>query len=239
MTLDNQTAVVIGGSSGMGLATVRRFAAAGARVIATGRDAARLEQAISGLDGRVTGAAFDATDRAALDRFFAQAGTIDHLVLSLSGGEGGGAFAQLDLQALRRGFEAKFWPQLEAAQAGLASLRAGGSITFVTSISARMANPGTAGLGAINGALEAMVGTLARELAPSRVNAVSPGVVDTPWWDRMPAGVKDALFEEQRRTLPVRRVGQADDVAHAVQFLAESGYVTGAVIPCDGGLRLL
>ena len=238
MTLDNQTAAVIGGSSGIGLATVRRLAAAGARVVATGRDAAKLDAAISGLGERVTGAAFDATDRTALDAFFARAGTIDHLVLTLSGGEGAGAFAQLDLQALRRGFEAKPWPQLEAAQAALPFLRAGGSITFVTAISARMANPGTSGLAAINGALEAMVGPLARELAPSRVNAVSLGFVDTPWWDGMPAAAKQARFDEQCARLPVRRVGRPDDVAHAVQFLVENGNTTGHVIACDGGLSL-
>jgi len=239
MELDNQTIVVMGGSSGVGLATVRRLAAAGARVIATGRDRTKLESALAGLGERVSGEAFDGGDRQALDAFFARLGRFDHLVLTLSGGEGAGEFAGLDLAALRRGFEAKFWPQLEAAQAGLPALRQGGSITFLSAISARIANPGTAGLGAINGALESMIGTLARELKPSRVNAVSPGVIDTPWWDRFPAEVKADLFRQQAQTLPVGRVGQADDVAHAIQFLIENPFMTGAVIECDGGMRLL
>lgn len=234
-----QTVVVIGGSSGVGLETVRRMAVAGARVIATGRDDGKLRDAVGSLGAHVSGAAFDACDRGALDAFFAQAGPVDHLVLTLSGGEGAGEFAQLDLQSLRRGFEAKFWPQLEAAQAGARALRKGGSITFVTAISARNALPGTAGLAAINGALEAMIGSLARELKPSRVNAVSPGLVDTPWWDRVPAALKDDLFRQQVQTLPVGRVGRPQDVAHAIQFLIENGYVTGTVIECDGGLRLV
>jgi NAD(P)-dependent dehydrogenase (short-subunit alcohol dehydrogenase family) len=234
-----QTVVVIGGSSGVGLETVRRMAAAGARVIATGRDDGKLRDAIGGLGANVSGAAFDARDRDALDAFFARSGPVDHLVLTLSGGEGAGEFAQLDLQSLRRGFEAKFWPQLEAAQAGAKVLRKGGSITFVTAISARNALPGTAGLAAINGALEAMIGSLARELKPSRVNAVSPGLVDTPWWDRVPPALKDDLFRQQVQTLPVGRVGRPQDVAHAIQFLIENGYVTGTVIECDGGLRLV
>jgi len=234
-----QTVVVIGGSSGVGLETVRRLAAAGARVVATGRDSGKLQAAIGGIGGHASGAAFDACDRAALDDFFGKTGPIDHLVLTLSGGEGAGEFAQLDLQSLRRGFEAKFWPQLEAAQAGARVLRKGGSITFVTAISARNALPGTAGLAAINGALEAMVGSLARELKPSRVNAVSPGLVDTPWWSRVPAALKDDLFRQQVETLPVGRVGQPQDVAHAIQFLIENGYTTGTVIECDGGLRLV
>jgi len=239
MRLDNQTAVVMGGSSGVGLATVKRLAAAGARVIAVGRDQTRLESAVAGLGERVSGEAIDGGDRKALDSFFARLGRFDHLVLTLSGGEGAGAFADLDLAALRRGFEAKVWPQLDAGQASLPALRSAGSITFLTAISARIANPGTSGLGAINGALESMIGTLARELKPSRVNAVSPGVIDTPWWDRFPAAMKADLFRQQAETLPVGRVGQADDVAHAIQFLIENPFMTGAVIECDGGMRLL
>jgi NAD(P)-dependent dehydrogenase (short-subunit alcohol dehydrogenase family) len=234
-----QVVVVLGGTSGVGLATARRMSAAGQRVIISGRDHVKLDTALASIGGDCSGEAFDATQRPALDRFFAATGAIDHLVLAFSGGEGAGLFRELDLAALRRGFDAKFWPQAEAAQASLAALRSGGSITFLTSISARTANPGTAGLGAINGALEAMIGALARELAPTRVNAVAPGVVDTPWWDRMPADAKRRVFEEQARILPVGRVGQPDEIAHAVQFLIENGFMTGSIIECDGGLRLL
>ena len=239
MNLEQQTVVVLGGSSGVGLEVVRRAAAAGARVIAVARDGKRLGAALEGVGGLVRGVALDATDRSALAAFFAQVSTVDHLVLTLSGGEGAGPFDKLDLAALRRGFEAKFWPQLQAAQAGLSALRSGGSITFVTAVSARIARPGTAGLAAINGALEAMIGSLARELAPSRVNAVSPGVIDTEWWSRLPAAAKAEVFAEQTRTLPVGRVGRPEDVGHAVLFLVENGFVTGNIIECDGGLHLL
>jgi len=241
MGLEQQKVVVMGGSSGIGLATVRQLAARGAAVVATGRDAGRLRDAVGALgrEARVTTSAVDARDRASLDAFFAQQDGLDHLVLTLSGGEGAGPFAQLDLAALRRGFEDKFWPQVEAAQAAMPYLRAGGSITFVSAISARIARPGTAGLAAINGAIEAMVGTLARELAPSRVNAVSPGVIDTSWWDRMPAQAKAELFRQEAAALPVARVGQPDDVAQAILLLVENGFVTGTVLACDGGLHLL
>ncbi|WP_097458634.1 SDR family oxidoreductase [Mangrovitalea sediminis] len=239
MALEQQKIVVMGGSSGVGLSAVARFAKAGAEVIAVARNADRLASAIEGLPGRVGGIALDGTDREALDDFFTTLGNFDHLVLTLSGGEGAGEFATLDLAALRRGFEAKFWPQLEVAQASLPWLRKGGSITFVTAISARIANPGTSGLAAINGALESMIGTLARELGPVRVNAVSPGVIDTPWWNAVPADFKAAVFQQQAEALPVGRVGRPDEVAQAIEFLVGNGFTTGTVLPCDGGLSLL
>jgi NAD(P)-dependent dehydrogenase (short-subunit alcohol dehydrogenase family) len=234
-----ETAIVIGGSSGVGLASVRRLAARGLRVIAAGRDAAKLDKALADISGDVTGRAVDAADREALDAFFAGIGRFDHLVNTLSGGEGAGAFAGLDLAALRRGFEAKLWPHLEALQAALPHLAPGGSVTLVTAISARIANPGTSGLAGINGALESMIGALARELAPSRVNAVSPGVIDTPWWNDKPAEFKKGVFESQAATLPAGRVGKPDDVARIIDMLTANGFVTGTVIPCDGGLHLL
>lgn len=233
------TIVVLGGSSGMGLATVELLARAGHRVIASGRDATKLALALEPLAGEVHGEAVDACDRAQLDAFFRRTGAFDHLVIALSGGEGGGPFRVLDLAALQRGFAAKFWPHVQAAQAALPTLREGGSLTFLSSISARMANPGTAGLAAINGAIAAMVPVLARELAPIRVNAVAPGVIDTPWWDGLGADAKAAVFARQAETLPVGRVGRPHEVAQAVAFLVGNGFTTGTVIECDGGLHLL
>lgn len=242
MEWKNQKVVVLGGSSGMGLATVRTLAAAGAEVVAVGRDEAKLHKAVtglSGLAGHMSGESLDCGDRDALNRFFARVGAFDHLVLTLSGGEGAGPFAELDLAALRRGFEAKFWPQINAAQASLPTLRRDGSMTFLTAISARIAYPGTGGLAAINGALEGMINTLARELAPLRVNAVSPGVIDTAWWNKVPAETKEAVFRQQAETLPVRRVGQAQDVAAMIVSLMENSFMTGSVIECAGGMQLL
>jgi NAD(P)-dependent dehydrogenase (short-subunit alcohol dehydrogenase family) len=231
--------VVLGGSSGMGLATVRRLAGTGYEVIATGRDAEKLEAAVASIKGTVHVRAFDGAQREQLERFFESVGTIDHLVIALSGGEGSGAFRELDMACVRRGFEAKFWPHIQAAQAVLPFLRKGGSMTFVTAISARVANPGTSGLAAINAAIEAMVPVLARELAPTRVNAVSPGVVETPWWNVVPDDARQAFFEKHASELPVGRIGQPDDVAQAIAFLVENGYTTGSIMECDGGLHVL
>lgn len=135
----------------------------------------------------------------------AELGHIDHLVVALSGGKGIGNFRELDLNDLRKGFEGKFFHQLQTAQSVLPFIAKKGSITFITSISSKSKAIGTSGLGAINGALEVMIPTLAKELKPLRINAVAPGVINTAWWDflqpeknrkRLSSMQKQFLWEE-------------------------------------------
>ena len=118
-------------------------------------------------------------------------------------------------------------------------MRAGGSITFVTAASARSVISGTAGLAAVNGALEAVIPILAHELAPIRVNGVSPGIIETPWWDGMPATAKESFFAAAKKTLPVGRVGQPQEVGSLVAVLVQSGFVTGSIYEIDGGSHLI
>ena len=234
--MSQEAVVIFGGSSGIGEATAKRLLADGLRVLVVGRDRSRLEAARSRL-GNVETMSVDATDRAAVAAFFARVGSFQHLVLSISGGKGAGPFKNLSLDDLRSGMEKKFFAQTNVAQCALANL-VGGSITFVSAGSARVAMPGTAGLAAINGAIEAAVPTLAKELAPTRVNAVSPGVIDTPWWDAMPKEFKENAFKQTAERLPVHRVGRPEDVAQAIAFLIHNGFVTGTVMEVDGGGHL-
>ena len=237
MKLTDQTLVVIGGTSGIGLATAHAAVEAGARVTIAGRDPDKLALAVAGLGDAARGESIDAADRDALDAFFARTGRIHHLVIAASGGVGSGPFATLARGDLTRGFDGKFWVQWQCAQAALPYMSEQASITFVIANSARMANPGTSGLAAINGALAAMVLPLAHELGPVRVNAVSPGVIDTPWWDRHPDALKQGIFGQIIASVPVRRIGRADEVADAILFLAGNGYVTGVILDVDGGMR--
>ena len=230
--------VVFGGSSGIGEAVAHAFATAGDRVTIIGRDPRKLAAARERLPDGVTARPVDATDRRAVEALFAELGPFDHLVLSISGGKGGGPFRQLALDDLRSGIEHKLLAQLSVAQAALVTIAASGSITFVSSASGRMAIANTAGLAAINAGLEAAVRTLALELAPLRVNAVSPGIIDTPWWDAAPAALKTGAFAQAADSLPVRRVGRPEDVAAAIAMVATNGFMTGTVIAVDGGAHL-
>ena len=239
MSFDGQRVVIIGASAGIGEAAAKAFVARGATVTITGRSKERLDQAAQRIGHPVLAAEVDATSRAALDAFFATTGTIDHLVLSASpGAVGAGPFATLDEAALRRAFDGKFFAHVKAIQAALPQLRRDGSVTLVTAASARAAFPGTAALAAANGALETIVAPLAVELAPLRVNAVSPGVIDTHWWDGLPEEQRRAYFESAAAATPVRRVGQPGDVADAIVYLAGAGFVTGTVLECTGGFNL-
>lgn len=239
MELTGQRILIMGGSSGIGLATACMLVEMGGEVTITGRDQHKLATAVERLGERAHGSVVDATSIPQLRTFFREYGAFDHLVIAVSGAAGAGAFPTLDLQHLHQGFETKFWPQVAIAQIALETLQQNGSITFITAGSSRKALPETAGLAAINGALDAMVPTLAVELRPRRVNAVSPGVIATPWWDRVPERFRNDFFEQSAAKAPVGRVGQPEDVAQAIVFLIQNTFVTGSILDCDGGARLV
>jgi NAD(P)-dependent dehydrogenase (short-subunit alcohol dehydrogenase family) len=238
-------AVVVGGSYGIGESVAAALARRGAEVLVAGRSRERLDAAVDRIrkagqvidGGEVTVEAheLDATDAAAVAGFFARVGPFGHLVLAASPGAVGlGPFASLDETALRRAFDGKFFAHFNVLKAAQART----SVTIITAMSARAAFPGASGLAAVNGALEAMVRPLAVELAPVRVNAVSPGVIDTPWWDGLPHDQRAGLFASVAAATPVKRVGRPEDVAEAVLYLTGSSFVTGTVLEVAGGANL-
>ncbi|MEU4523103.1 SDR family oxidoreductase [Amycolatopsis sp. NPDC024027] len=231
-------ALVAGGTSGIGLATARRLRQRGYDVHVTGRGKERLDDVASS-DPELTGHQADGGDTPAMAALAASLGTVDVLVVSLSGTEGMGPIDALDLAVLRRAFDAKFWAHLATIQAVLPHLAADGSITLLSAITARAAMAGTAGIGALNAAIEALVKPLAVELAPRRVNAVSPGAVDTAWWSGFPEEMREGFFAQTAASIPVRRVATADDVAEVVTLAATNRNLTGTVLEADGGARLV
>ena len=225
----------MGGSSGIGLASAQALSARGFAVTVVGRSPEKLAQATRGT--AIASAAVDAASDEAVTQFFKDFGSLDHLVITLSGSKGAGPFSSVGVSQLREGFEAKFFAHWRVAQAALPSLSARGSLTFVSAISARGSMPGTAGLAAINGAIEAMIKPLAREIKPRRVNAVSPGVIETPWWDALPAEQRKQLLASTAAASTLGRNGRPEEVAEAIAFLVTNEFVTGTVIEIDGGLR--
>ena len=215
--------VVIGGSSGIGRATARAARNRGWDVVVASRDPERTD-----LD--VETVTLDVTDRDAVRRVFQELGPIDHLV-STTVARAGGPVRELDLDAARQAFETKLWGPLSAIQ----SAQVQRSIVLISGVAAWTPMVGGAATAAVNGAIEALVRTLAVELAPVRVNAVSPGIIDTPTW---PPERRDALFSHLSSTLPVGRIGGPEEIAQAILFLLENDFTTGSVLHVDGGHRL-
>jgi len=234
----DQTALVVGGTSGIGLATARRLSKAGARVHIAARGKERLDQ-LAATDPALTGHQADGGDGVAIATVAQSIGRIDWLIVTLSGSEGPGGIADLDLAMLRRAFDAKFWGHITTIQAALPYLAETGSITLLGAITAQAGMPGTAGIAAINGAVEALVRPLAVELGPIRVNGVSPGFVDTPWWSGLPDDARRAYFSRAAQALPTGRIATADDIAATVVLAATNPNLTGTIIPSDGGARLV
>jgi NAD(P)-dependent dehydrogenase (short-subunit alcohol dehydrogenase family) len=235
--MPSQHVVIVGGSSGIGLAAARQLLVAGLKVTIAGRSTQRLNEARQFLAGAET-VVMDAAATDALKATFSRIGAFDHLVLALGSGKGFGPFTSVSVADVRKGFEEKVYPHFAVAQAALPFLRKDGSITFISAVSAHAAMPGTAGIGAANAAVAMFVPILAAELRPLRVNGVSPGVVDTPWWDFLPPEQREAVFADYASKTPVGRVGKPDDIAQAVAFLVSNSFMNGHVIVCDGGLRL-
>ncbi len=231
-------AVVFGGSLGIGEATAKVLKDGGAKVTIVGRNADRLAAAAERIGG-VESAVADALDRDAISRVFEKTGSVDAVIICVAGSAKGiGGFLELDLDDVKAAFEQKALAQLRVAQVAARHMRPDGSITFVTATSARTAIPGAVGPGAVNGAIEGTVLSLAKELAPIRVNAVSPGLIDTPLWDFMPADARSTFLSTVGAKTPLRRPGRAIEVAEIIAAVAKCGYVTGSIYEVDGGGRM-
>jgi NAD(P)-dependent dehydrogenase (short-subunit alcohol dehydrogenase family) len=234
--LDNQAVLVVGGSSGIGAATARLFAQEGAQVTIAARNLEKLNKiadAIRQASGRdVATAVLDITDDTGVERYLAGAGPFDHVVISAAQTPTGPA-RQLPLDDARAAMDSKFWGAYKVARA--VRIQEGGSLTFVSGYLAVRPNKNSVLQGAINAAVEALGRGLALELSPVRVNTVSPGTIETPLWDSMDAGARQAMFDAAAARLPARRIGQPEDVAEAVLYLASNRYATGSTVLVDGG----
>lgn len=232
--LHNQKVVIIGGSSGIGFETARQAAALGAAVIIASRSKDKLLQAKEQLGTKVETYVLNTTQEGQVQSFFETVGEFDHLVVTAAE-TSGGTFLETDTVKARQLFENKFWGQFYAAKYGAPKILPNGSITLFSGVVAYKSMIGSAALGAVNAAVSNLGQTLALELAPIRVNVVSPGIIDTPSRSKMPEEARKQFYAAAGNKLPVKRVGKAEDVARSVLYLLGNSFVTGTVLHVEGG----
>ena len=240
------SAIVVGGSSGMGKAAAVEVARRGGNVLLCGRDEGRLAQAKTEVEagagsdgGPVMVATVDVTCDASMQKLFAERvspDAYDALIFTAASKAPHGAFLDLPPETTRAFLESKLWGAFRCARAAAPLLKEGGVIVVTTGVLGRRPGLNCTPLALANGALEALVRNLALELGPRlRVNAFSPGFVATERFDHMDPARRDAMLASTAASLPLQRVGQPADAGEALYFLASNGYATGITLDCDGG----
>ena len=233
MDVDGKKAIIFGGTSGIGLAAARQLAALGAKVIVISRNPEKAGDLPSGISAR----SCDVRDRDALVALFNSCAPFDILISSATGGSRAfGPFLDMDMDAYQASFD-KLWGYANVVRFGAPHLSANGSIVLVSGAPARKTKPGQVALGSVGGAVEALVRALAPEIAPRRINIVSPGTIDTPM-----VVLSGSERAEQYQKLTSRniipRAGTPEEVAQAIIFHVQNDFVTGTTIDVDGGWLL-
>jgi len=233
--LKDKGVVVLGGASGIGLATALEAAARGAVVTVTSRSSERVAHAVRRVGGSARGEVVNLENEDETKALFGRIGAFDHLVYTAGDALLVSPVAQLDLAAVRRAFEVRVFGALGAVKHAAARIRPGGSIVLTHGIAGARPSAGWAVGAAVCGAMDALTRALAVELAPVRVNAVSPGFVRTPLWNPIPEQQREALFREAGGKLLTKRVGEAAEIAEAYCYLMENTFTTGQTLVVDGG----
>ncbi len=236
---DNKRVVIVGGSSGIGLAVAEKVALLGAEVVIVSSKAERVQEAIKSIGGEARGQAVDVSDEKAVESFFTSLGAFDHLVFTAGDSLQLHGLADTNLKQARHAFELRYWSALATVKYGSPQIRKGGSIVLTTGVAGRRPHSGWVIAASVCGTIEALTRALAIELAPIRVNAVCPGVVRTNLWQNMSSVEREQLFESVGKRLPVGRVGEAHDIAQAYLFLMQEGFSTGQTVVVDGGTVLV
>ena len=237
MKLEGKKAIVLGGTSGIGLATTQQLDVAGVTVVAGSRNLAHIETAKATTSERVTYRAIDVLDREGLATLFSEEAPYDFLVNCATGGErASGPFLQMDLDGFQGSFR-KLWGYTNSVRLGTQYLPEDGAIVLVSGYPARKSNPGSSAISTVGNAVEGFVRAIAPEIAPRRINVVCPGVIDTPMFAQTGEARQQFLAQATQRML-IPRAGTADEVASAILFCLENGYMTGGTIDVEGGALL-
>jgi NAD(P)-dependent dehydrogenase (short-subunit alcohol dehydrogenase family) len=230
MQLAGAKVVVVGGSSGIGFSTAELAKREGADIVIASRNPDRLKVAAAKINA--TAIVTDVTNDDSVYDLFRQCGLVDHVVVTAAQLRAG-PFRTVAMGDVRATMESKFWGAWRVARE--AEIRAGGSLTLVSGLLSIRPRPAAAITGAVNGALESLTRSLALELAPVRVNCISPGIIDTPIRSNMPEGARRDMLAKTAASLPVGRVGEAEDIARQILTFMTVGFATGSIIYVEGG----
>lgn len=230
--LHGKRILVFGGTSGIGFGIARLAAELGGKTTVASRSRDKVARATREIGRGTEGHAIDLTVHEAVRSYFEEREPFDHVVVSAAELVAG-PVRTTGISEARRAMDSKFWSAYHVARE--ARIGPGGSLTFISGVLSRRPSPAATLLGAINAALEALAQGLALELAPVRVNAVSPGRTDTAWWDGLPPDERKALLDRSAAALPVRRVGRPEDIAKQAILFMLNDFMTGSVVAVDGG----
>jgi len=243
LILKDKRIVSLGGTSGIGLAVVQLALGEGAFVVVASNHEERVNRARADLEWRSPSHSdvqmVDATSEDAIRDFFDRVGPFDHLVYTAGEDLPLGPLVSTDLGRARARFETRYWGAVTAVKHGVHSIREGGSIVLTSGFSATRPRAGWTSQASIQSAVEGLTRALAVELAPIRVNAVSPGVARTPRWNALSEADRHALYDREERRLPLGRVGEAEEIAAAYIYFMKNSYATGNVLNVDGGGALV
>ncbi len=234
--LQSKSVVVVGRAGGIARAVTLLARSEGARVIVAGRDSAALAAGYD--DDDIVAETVDVTDDASIAAFADRVGPVDHVVSTVSA-RARGKLADLDRAKLQLSFDTKVIGPTMLAKHFAPTMNEGGSFVLFSGVNAFKVNVGYLGVAITNGAVDFLTRSLAVELAPIRVNAISPGVIDTGAWDSLGDDGKRAYFADVSDNNPARRIGTVDDVADAVLFALTNTFLTGVTLKVDGGEPLI
>jgi len=238
-TLKDQRIVILGGTSGIGLATAQAAAADGAQVIIVSSNQERVNNALTVLPGNSKGFTADFTNETDIKNLFAQIGAFDHLVFTAGDSLQLSNIEDIQLDEARKYFNVRYWGALSAVKYATPYINSKGSIVLTSGIVATRPVKGWSLGASICSAMEGFTRAMAVELAPVRVNIVSPGIVRTNLWNGMSADDRESMYKHLGETLPVRQVGEAEDLALTYLYLMQQPFATGQVVIVDGGAVLV
>jgi NAD(P)-dependent dehydrogenase (short-subunit alcohol dehydrogenase family) len=237
--LNGKKVIIMGGSSGIGMATAKAAASEGAKVIIVSSNQQRVDSALTELPDNAEGYAIDLGREQNIKTFFDGIGTFDHLVYTAGENLSLIYLNNLDLEKAHDFFNLRYWGALASLKYATPHIARGGSVSLMSGTAS--ARPGAGWLlgASICGAMDGLTRTMAIELAPIRVNAVAAGVIKTNLWNGLSEADREGMYKSLSETLPLKRVGEAEDIALAFTYLMQQPHVTGQILTVDGGTVLV